>query len=243
MLPRWSALILLPFVLPLAAQALRHALAERVPWHAARSDSSHQAPDPATTPEAVVQAYAARAYGWRGIFGVHTWIALKPAGARGWTRLEVIGWSGGDTVQVRTGIPDAHWYGAVPQRLAELRGAAAAAAIGKLLAAARGYPHRATYRVWPGPNSNTFIAHLGRATPELGLRLPPTAIGKDYPVDGAWLLPAPSGTGWQVSLWGVAGLTLAAREGLELNLFGLSLGIDPSGPALGLPGLGRIGWH
>ncbi|HEU5321644.1 MAG TPA: DUF3750 domain-containing protein, partial [Methylomirabilota bacterium] len=59
------------------------------PWWQARRDSSGQAPDPATTPEAVVQVYAARAVGWRGVLAVHTWIAVKHDGADAWRRYEV----------------------------------------------------------------------------------------------------------------------------------------------------------
>lgn len=33
---------------------------------------------PATHPEAVVQVYAGRPFGWRGAFAVHTWLAAKP---------------------------------------------------------------------------------------------------------------------------------------------------------------------
>ena len=36
-------------------------------WWAARRDSSGQAPDPATTHDAVIQIYAARAVGWRAL--------------------------------------------------------------------------------------------------------------------------------------------------------------------------------
>jgi len=55
-------------------------------WRTARRDSSGhdssgQAPDPATTPEAVIQVYGARTVGWRGAFGVHTWIVTKPSGS------------------------------------------------------------------------------------------------------------------------------------------------------------------
>ena len=50
------------------------------------------APDPATHREAVVQVYAARVIGWRGVFGVHTWIAAKPAAASQYTVYEIIGW-------------------------------------------------------------------------------------------------------------------------------------------------------
>src|SRR3546814_15268993 len=73
------------------------------------------------------------------------------------------------------------------------------------------------------------------------MQLPPTAIGKDWRGTGRLLAPAPSGTGWQVSLFGLAGVTVAMREGLELNLLGLTIGIDILHPAVKLPGLGRLG--
>lgn len=237
--------LLLVFVFPVAVQAAWHALtAETVPWYAARHDSARINPAAADHSGAVVQAWAARAWGWRGIFGVHTWIAVRPAGSGDWQRLEVIGWRlqrGSPAVSIAPGAPDGYWYGNAPTLLAELRGPAAAAAIPRLLDAARRYPYADRYRVWPGPNSNTFIAQLARAVPQLRLALPATAIGKDYPVDGRWLAPAPSGTGWQLTLGGLAGITLAAEEGLEIDLLGLTAGIDPGGPALKLPGIGRIG--
>ena len=58
----------------------------------ANRDSAGIAPDPAETPEAVVQIYAARALNWRGIFGVHTWIATKPEKAPDFTVHQVLGW-------------------------------------------------------------------------------------------------------------------------------------------------------
>src|SRR5256886_17388119 len=61
-------------------------------WWLARRDSSGQAPDAAVTTDAVLQVYAARAVGWRGRLGVHTWIAVKRADAQAYTRYEVIGW-------------------------------------------------------------------------------------------------------------------------------------------------------
>src|SRR5262245_66379212 len=59
-------------------------------WRTASREPVGLAPDPANTPEPIVQVYAARAVGWRGLFGVHTWIAVKPAG-QGYTVYEVIG--------------------------------------------------------------------------------------------------------------------------------------------------------
>ena len=95
---------------------------------------------------------------------------------------------------------------------------------------------------WPGPNSNTFIAWLARQLPELRLELPALAIGKDYLPGGAWVARTPSGLGGQVSAGGYAGLMASLEEGVEVNLLGLSAGIDLWPPALKLPGVGRIGF-
>jgi hypothetical protein len=109
--------------------------------------------------------------------------------------------------------------------------------------AVESYPYAQTYVLWPGPNSNTFTAYVGRQVPELGLELPVTAIGKDFLTNGAFVERAPSGTGFQISIFGLAGLLVARQEGLEVNLLGLGFGIDPLGPALKLPIIGRIGFN
>jgi hypothetical protein len=239
-------LALLLFV-PLGVAVTRHLADDTraTDWRSASHAPAGLAPDPAHTPEAVIQVYAAKAFGWRGAFGVHTWIAAKPAGARQFTRFEVVGWGvarGRDAVRVGPGAADGRWYGSMPTLLRELRGGAEVdALIERLHAAAQAYPHHHEYQVWPGPNSNTFIAYLGRAVPGLGLELPPNAVGKDYLPDGGWVATAPSGGGFQFSARGLLGLTVAPAEGLELNVLGLTLGFDPSPPAIKLPGAGRIG--
>ncbi len=43
-----------------------------------------------------------------------------------------------------------------------------------------------------------------------------------------------------VSLWGTIGITLALREGFEINFFGNGLGIDPEELAIKLPSLGKL---
>ena len=50
-------------------------------WRNASRAPVGLAPDPATTVEAVVQVYSARAVSWRGYVGVHSWLAVKPRGA------------------------------------------------------------------------------------------------------------------------------------------------------------------
>ncbi|WP_448204682.1 DUF3750 domain-containing protein [Azospirillum sp. sgz302134] len=216
-----------------------------VDWTRADRSPVGLAPEPATTPEAVVQVYAARALSWRGAFGTHPWFAVKPAGARAYTVYEVVGWRvyrGLPAVAVSNRDPDGRWFGSQPALLAELRGAEAEAAIPKIAEAARTYPYAGEYRLWPGPNSNTFAAWVARAVPELRLDLPATALGKDY-LGTSVFARAPSGTGWQVSLFGVAGLLVATEEGVEVNLLGLTVGIDPLDLAIKLPGIGRFGFR
>ena len=242
-----AALLLLTFLPPVVALGLHYAGGKHdLAWSDARRDSSRQAPEPALTPQAVVQVYAGRAFRWRGAFGVHTWVAVKPSGAAGYTRYEVFGWGvrrGRPAVLIRSGIAaDGYWFGSRPQLLFDRRGGAEVdALIERIDAAARVYPYNHRYVLWPGPNSNTFTAYLARAVPGLDLDLPPTAIGKDYLPNGRWLAAAPSGSGVQFSLYGLFGVLLALDEGLELNLLGLTVGVDVLRPALKLPGLGRVG--
>jgi len=213
-------------------------------FRTADRSSAGIAPTPETTPEAVVQVYFARALNWRGIFGVHTWIATKPENAPEYTIHQVIGWRayrGLPVIVSAPGIPDGRWFGNEPTLISGLSGSAAAEAIPQILEAVASYPYANEYQLWPGPNSNTFMAYIGRKVPELQMDLPATAIGKDYPINGSMLDRTPSGTGYQLSMLGLLGVSVGREEGLELNLLGLNFGIDFFRPALKLPFIGRLG--
>jgi len=213
-------------------------------WRSASLASSHQAVLPSQYTGPIVQVYAARAFSWRGAFAVHTWIATKREGADHYTTYQVIGWNlhrGRSVVDVSTGPPDFHWFNAKPTMLVERRGAGVGALIGQVEQAVAAWPYAHQYTIWPGPNSNSFTAFVARRVLGLGVDLPPTAIGKDYLGNGDWYGPMPSGTGWQLSLAGLAGLGVATEEGIELQLFGLAIGFDFNDVALRLPGLGRVG--
>jgi len=212
-------------------------------WRTASREPFGLAPDPATAPEAIVQVYAARAWGWRGYFGVHTWIAVKPTGAKAYTVYELIGWRlryGDSALTIHGRAPDARWFGAAPELLADKRGPGVDALIERIDRAARDYPFATEYTMWPGPNSNTFTAWVARAVPELKVDLPPTAIGKDFLGDRI-VATAPSGSGLQLSLFGLLGLTASGVEGVEINLLGFTFGVDLFPPAIKLPLIGRIG--
>jgi len=210
-------------------------------WRTASHEPTGLAPDPAKTPEAVIQVYGARVWGAKGIVGVHTWVAVKPTNAKHYTVYEVIGWRlrwSDSVVVISDRDPDARWYGNEPELYAEKRGEGVDDMIARIDKAARGYPYASEYGLWPGPNSNTFTAWLTRSVPELGVDLPGTAIGKDYLRDKI-IDSAPSGRGYQLSLAGLLGVTASSVEGFEVNLLGLSFGIGQSG--LKLPFVGHIG--
>jgi hypothetical protein len=240
--PFWIATIVL-LLGPIGCSLIAQRAGGQPHWSQARWASAGLLPDPAEVPEALVQVWAARTWGWKGAFAVHSWIVLKDEGAAEYERYEVVGWG------VSRGLPavrrnlrpaDGYWAGNAPELLGEKRGAEAAAAIPKIRAAIAAYPWADRYLTWPGPNSNSFVAYVLRAVPELGIELPPTAIGKDF-LGASPFAPMPSGTGYQLSLAGLLGVGIATREGLELNILGLVLGVDPGDLAIKVPGLGRLG--
>lgn len=152
-------------------------------WRTASRAPAGIAPDPKVTSEAVLQVYAARAWGWRGWFAVHTWIAAKPSQAPTYTVYEVIGWRqkrGLPVVRIEEDLPDRFWYGEKPQLLVEHRGPGVDQMIEAVDRAARAYPWPETYEAFPGPNSNTFTAWVARQVPALRVDLPFTAIGSGY---------------------------------------------------------------
>jgi hypothetical protein len=229
------------FLLPVFGAA--GALAYRGgPTHWSRWDRTvvSRLPDARSHPEARLLVMAGRTRGWKGAVAVHSWIVIKRGNEETWRRYDVAGW--GSPVRLNWWPPDL-WFGEHGSTVVDLKGAQAEALIPRIEAAIKAYPYanHGDYRIWPGPNSNTFVATVLRAVPELGVMLPPNAIGRDFramPYAGL----TDSGTGIEASLWGLAGVKLGWVEGVEVNVLGLVAGLDLRHPGLKLPGLGRLGF-
>jgi hypothetical protein len=229
------------FLLPIGARAALYALDDQPQsWWRADWSSIGSLPAASAHPDARVLVLTARTGGWRGVFAVHSWIVLKPANGDRWTRYDVVGW--GNPVRTNGWAPDGRWRGNDPVVVADLRGAEAARLIPKIETAVQGYQWRnaGDYRAWPGPNSNTFVASVLRAVPELGVALPGNAIGRDFR-PGFHAGFTDSRTGVEVNFSGYAGFKFGWVEGIELNVLGLVLGVDIRQPAVTLPGYGRLG--
>jgi hypothetical protein len=238
------ALVLgLSFGLSLAESPVISPAAAPLSWQTAPRHSAGIAPDPvAEAGVAIVQVYAAHTFGWRGVFATHPWIIFKRSGETAYTRYEVVGWRGASVVQRNYALPDGLWYGARPKLLVDQRGEGVDELITAIEAAIASYPYPESYRTYPGPNSNTFLAHIGREVPALRLDLPANAIGKDYRPLTNPIGISSSGRGVQVELLGLLGLSVGIEEGIEFNVLGLDFGVDFNTPALRLPFVGRLGF-
>jgi Protein of unknown function (DUF3750) len=193
----------------------------------------------ASHPEARILVMSGRTRGWKGALAVHSWVVIKRANERAWRRYDVAGW--GNPMRVNWWPPDL-WFGEYGEVVADVRGKEAEALIPRIEATIENYPYASAgdYVIWPGPNSNTFVAAVLRAVPELGAVLPSNAVGRDYrpyPYIGL----TDSGTGIEANLWGVLGVKAGWVEGVELNVLGLVAGVELRRPALKIPGFGRLG--
>ena len=240
----FATILCLSFGLSLAESSMTDSAPENRSWRTAARHSAGIAPDPAKNADvAIVQVYSAATYGWRGLFADHPWIIYKRSGKKAFTRYDVIGWRGNNVVQRNYAVPDGFWYGSRPTLLVDHRGEGVDAMINEIEAAIKSYPYPDTYQSYPGPNSNTFMAHIGREVPALKLDLPANAIGKDYREITHPLGVSTSGSGLQVSLLGLLGLSVGLQEGVEINILGLNFGLDLNSPGLRLPFVGRLGFN
>jgi hypothetical protein len=230
------------FLAPIAVSALRYRLFNDIAdWRTADRSSAGLLPPAGAHPEAAVRIFSARTVSWRGIVASHAWVVIKAPGARSYQRFDYTAW--GMPIWVDRFVPDGRWFGSAPEVIFAADGPEAERMLPRIQAVIAGYRYAGLgdYRLWPGPNSNTFVATVMNAVPEMRASLPPTAIGKDFPYDGRWAGLTPSGTGVRLNLGGYLGLTLGWVEGFEVNVLGAVAGIDLRRPALKLPGLGRIG--
>ena len=240
--PAFLGILMLSFVVSVASNSLAETGNTGSTWQTAPRHSAGIAPDPVQLADtAIVQVFVAPTYGWRGVVAVHPWIIFKRAGEKRFTRYDVIGWRAPDVVQRNYALPDGLWYGATPTLLVDQRGESVDQMIAQIEAAIASYPYPDSYQAYPGPNSNTFLAHIGREVPSLKLDLPANAIGKDYRPLSRPVGLSSSGRGVQASLLGILGLNIGLEEGVELNLLGLHFGIDINSLGLRLPFIGRIG--
>jgi len=211
-------------------------------WRSADWSSSGIIPAKPEIGEASIYILAARTGGLKGALSLHSWLVLKPAAATNYERYDVVGW--GTPVRKNAYDADGHWYSNSPFVVHEVHGAEADALIPKIEAAIEQYPFGkpGNYTIWPGPNSNSFVAHILRSVPEIGIVLPSNAVGRDFPTDGKLFAIDDDWENFHATLFGYAGVSAGSRSGFEINFMGLVAGVDVLNPGLKVPGFGRVGF-
>lgn len=233
--------VLLLFIAPALIHAAVWAAKDRpASWRYANWSSSGLLPEAHSDPKAKVYVLSARTGGMKGALASHSWLVLKRKNAHHYDRYDVVGW--GRPVRHNAYDADGRWYSNAPQIETMIEGERAEQLIPQIEAAIASYKwqNHGDYTIWPGPNSNTFVAAIIRAVPGFDARTPATAVGRDYPADGNWAAFDRSGS-LRLSAGGYAGLVIGAEDGLELNFLGLVAGINPSKLEIKIPGFGAIG--
>ena len=211
-------------------------------WRSADWSSSGLLAARGPADEAAIIVLAARTGGLKGALAVHSWIIHKRAGEAGWTRHDKVGW--GSPIRRNGYAADGRWYSNDPVIVGAVSGPEAERLIPKLEAAIAAYPwaSRGGYTIWPGPNSNSFVAHVLRAVPELAISLPPEAVGRDYLGPGFQARLDRDNGDMRISFGGYAGLAAGRTAGVELQVAGLVIGMGLAPFTLKLPGFGEIGF-
>jgi hypothetical protein len=209
-------------------------------WRDADWTSAGLLPAATGSREAAVYVLSARTGGMKGALSEHSWIVVKNKGTAPYERWDKVGW--GSPIRRNAYPADGRWYSNEPRIVLARTGAAAEALIPALRTAIADYPFAKAggYHIFPGPNSNTFVAHVLRHVPGLSTSLSPLAVGRDFPSDGRLAAFDPDRGDLRLSLYGYAGLTVGRSAGLELNLLGLVAGIDPGRLGVKIPAFGTF---
>ena len=216
----------------------------RVSWAVLLVTFGCAAPRPSELPldepwlVAVKSARLTSRYPWITRFAHHSWIDVKAGDEQAWMRYEVRGRGRGVMLRSIAG-PAARgdlWFDGRPihvQRVITGAPAQRIAAALAQLAPAEDARYEEGYWMWPGPNSNTFVAEFTDAIPELACLLDHNACGKDWHgFLGAGLTPSRTGVHLDLPLLGAA---IGLEEGVELHLLGLTAAVRLFPPSLALP--------
>lgn len=210
-------------------------------WRDADWSSAGILPRATASPDAAIYVLSATTGGMKGALASHAWIVTKSEGASAYDRYEKVGW--GKPIRNNAYDADGRWYSNEPQIVVAVTGDMARRLIPKVEEAIAAYPYATpgAYRLWPGPNSNTFVAYVLRSVPELDAVLPPNAVGRDYLPEGKFFQIDADGRDLHATLYGLAGISVGWRSGLELHFMGLVAGIDIMRPGIKIPAIGRLG--
>ena len=110
-----------------------------------------------------MRIFSARTVSWRGIVATHSWVVIKELRGAAYERFDYTAWGG--PIWKDRFVPDGRWFGAEPEVIFAADGENAQRMIPLIRSTIERYryPNPGDYRIWPGPNSNTFVAAIMQA--------------------------------------------------------------------------------
>ncbi|MDM9647834.1 DUF3750 domain-containing protein [Rhizobium sp. S163] len=241
-LKRLLLLILVVYLLPALASAGWWSLQNHPSsWREAEWGTSGVLPRADANGDAKIYIMSASTGGLKGAVASHSWIVTKAKGDATYNRYDKVGW--GSPIRRNNYVADAYWYSNTPHIVKEVSGDEAQRLIPAVETAIQSYPYAGVgdYRIYPGPNSNSFVAHVLRTVPDLDAVLPPDAVGRDFLSDGRMFAIDADGRDMHATLYGLIGIAAGQRSGFEVHFMGLVAGIDIANPGVKIPAIGRIG--
>ena len=175
----------------------------------------------------------------------HVFIDIKMGSDDDWGRIEIKkpkkGVNAPEKIDFVTAQHEVRWKkDCLVKVLKVYRGDKAKAIAEKALALGQNY--KIPYRLFPGPNSNTFINYLIREIPELKVELGHNAFGRNYYPQLIKFQRTGSDRGYQMDSFLLGG-TVCVKEGICLRLLHLELGISLFPLAIKLPFIPRLGFY
>lgn len=237
---RFTLILLVLFILPALTHLGVWSMTDRPDgWRQANWSSAGILPQKPEPNEAAIFVMTARTGGLKGAFATHSWLVLKPLGATHYDRYEVVGW--GSPIRKNGYDADAQWYSNTPVINHQIVGSKAEQLLPLVEQAIANYRwrERGDYTLWPGPNSNTFVASVLRQVPSLAATTPGTAVGRDFPDDGRWLGRHKDGALF-ATIGGYLGVVFGGGRGLEINFLGLVAGVNPTEREVLIPAFGAF---
>ena len=231
--------IVIVFLIPAVGHAIWWTQVEKPSsWRSANWSSAGILPE-VSREDAALYVMAARTGGMKGAFATHSWIVIKKPGNAHYDRYDVVGW--GRPVRKNAYDADGRWYSNDPEIQYSIFSEDATRLIPSVEKAISSYrwQNYGDYTIWPGPNSNTFVAAIIRAVPSFEATMPATAVGRDFPENGDWLRQTASGA-YHATLGGYAGLVFGPQEGFEINFLGLVAGLNLPAREIKIPAVGAV---
>jgi hypothetical protein len=173
---------------------------------------------------------------WFSRFASHSFVDYRETPSSSWRRLEIANKSSGivhDEISASEGGATKRWGN--PIHLVSQSKADGVKVARQMEMIAKSYDD-SHYRPWPGPNSNTLTQRIMREVEGVSGTLEHNGVGKDH---GFYFGPTSNGTGLEVHAT-YLGLGMGLKEGVELNLMGLTAGVGIWPPSIKIPFLPQI---